>query len=170
MCPASREHRVRALGIDPGLAATGFAVLGTLPRGGELCRWGVVRTSSRTPASARLEKIYTGVRELMEQWHPILLVVEDVYVLDRFPRAAIQLGEVRGVIALAAHHCGIELLQLPPTEVKRSLTGNGRARKDQVGRALQAVLGVAEPITPDHAADAGALALVGLSRKGYYRW
>lgn len=160
----------RAVGIDPGLAATGYAVIEAPARRGELCAWGHIKTSSKAQLPVRLQTIFYEVDALFRQWQPAIVVVEDVYVLDRFPKAAIQLGEVRGVIYLAAQQHGIGVIKIRPTEVKSALTGNGRAPKDQVNRALRTLLRVRENIKPDHASDAAALALVGLSRTGYFVW
>ncbi len=165
-----KEHKYRALGIDPGLAATGYAVVGTFAQGGELCTYGSLKTAAKTLIPERLQMIYRGVSGLLQEWRPDIMIVEDVYVLDRYPKAAVQLGEVRGVIALAAQDNGVEVVEMKPTEVKGGLTGNGRASKEQVSRAVKRMLGVKKDIKPDHASDATALALLGLSRRGYYKW
>jgi len=158
------------LGIDPGLAATGFAVIGCLNRGGDLCDWGAITTRAGALPEMRLQEIYHAVRALIEQWRPDVIAVEDVYVLDRYPRAALQLGEVKGVIALAAAEARLEYMQVKPAEIKRALTGNGRAPKQQVHAAVQRSLGLTHSITPDHASDAAAIALMALSRTGRYTW
>lgn len=170
MVPADeqKKHRHRALGIDPGLAATGFAIIGTLKQGGELCSFGAIKTSSRNSTQERLHKIYQAIYELIDLWHPDIMVIEDVFVLDKFPSAAVQLGEVRGVIYLAAQQKGIELCKIRPTELKSCLTGNGRATKDQVSDTVKRMLNRKNDIRPDHASDAAALALLALSRQGFY--
>jgi crossover junction endodeoxyribonuclease RuvC len=159
-----------ALGIDPGLAATGYAVVGTSKKRGELCCWGAIKTSPRSSLSERLHIIYTEVLQLINNWKPGLLIMEDVYVADRFPKAALQLGEVRGVLYLSAWDSSVEIMKIRPTEVKSCLTGNGRATKTQVSRAVKKVLDVKSEIKPDHASDAAALAVIGLSRKGRFVW
>ncbi len=164
------QHICRGLGIDPGLAATGFAVIGCLPRGGDLCDWGAVTTRAGEPPGTRLQEIYRGVRDLIDQWKPLVIAIEDIYTLAKYPRAAVQLGEVTGVIELAAAQADIACLRIRPTEVKHGLTGNGRAPKQQVHRAVQQALGLSNAITPDHASDAAAIALIALSRTGRYTW
>ena len=166
---ANTEIR-RAIGIDPGLAATGFAVVETIGRGGRACEWGGIRTDSRHPLPARLCSVFDSLVDVMDRWMPDLMVVEDVFVVNQFPRAAIQLGEVRGVICLAARKHNVPIAHIRPTEMKKALTGNGRARKDQIERSLKRMLGIEERIIPNHASDAMALALTGLSRKGWLRW
>ena len=142
----------------------------TIGRGGRACEWGGIRTNSRTSKPCRLCKLFDSLTEIMERWAPDLMVVEDVFVVDRFPRTAVQLGEVRGVIALAAWKHHIPVAEVKPTEMKKALTGSGWAGKDQVERALRRMLGIDDRIVPNHASDAMALALTGLSRRGWLRW
>ncbi len=159
-----------AIGVDPGLAATGYAVIRTRHRGGEACAWGSLRTSSKLTIPHRLQIIYQGIEALINEWKPVLLIMEDIYAMGAFPQAAIQLGEVKGVICLAAQQHAVEFMRINPTEVKCSITGHGRASKDHVRRTVRRILQMQEDITPDHASDAAALAITGLSRKGLYRW
>ncbi len=161
---------VAALGVDPGLAATGYAVVRTRTRGGEACDWGSLKTSSQLSLPRRLQIIYQGIEALIKQWNPVLLILEDVYATGDFPKASIQLGEVKGVICLAAQQHEVTVMRMNPTEVKSSIAGHGRATKVQVRRAVRKVLCMQDDITPDHASDAAALAITGLSRTGYYRW
>ena len=161
---------MRAIGIDPGLAMTGFGVVESQVRGGRAREWGTIRTESRSPTPARLRIIYDELERLLEKWSPHLLVLEDVFVLRQFPKAAIQLGEVRGVVCLAAQRRGIPVMSVKPTEVKSALTGSGRAGKEQVQKMIRQLLGIANPVQSSHAGDALALALTGLSRDGGFRW
>ncbi len=161
---------VKAIGIDPGLAMTGFGVVETLSRGGKACDWGAIRTESDCPISLRLKIIYDGIKELLEKWRPGLLAMEEVFVLKQFPKAAIQLGEVRGVIFLAAQEKDIPVVQVRPTEVKSALTGSGRADKKQIERAIRQLLRIEGSLGSSHAGDALALALTGLSRSRNFRW
>ena len=71
---------MRAIGIDPGLAQTGFGVVETLPRGGKACDWGTIRTEANCPLPARLRTIYDALKRLFEEWRPDLLVLEDIFV------------------------------------------------------------------------------------------
>jgi crossover junction endodeoxyribonuclease RuvC len=161
---------MRAIGIDPGLAMTGFGVVETLPRGGKACEWGAIRTEAGHPVPTRLKTIYDELGVLLLKWQPDLLVIEDVFVLKQFPKAAIQLGEVRGVIYLSAQERKIPVLEVKPTEVKSALTGSGRADKEQMKKMIRQILGIEDPLSSSHAGDALALALTGLSRSGSLRW
>jgi len=162
--------RIKAIGIDPGLASTGFAIVETLERGGRACQWGSIKTDPHFSFSDRLNSIYLQLSEIISCWNPHLLVMEDVYVYPKYPKAAIQLGTVRGVVFLAAQHRKIDVCEIKPTEVKSALTGNGRAGKQQVERMTQKILNIKGAITSHHASDALALAITGLSRNGYFHW
>ena len=96
--------------------------------------------------------------------------MEDVYVYHKYPKAAIQLGAVKGVIYLAARHKKLVICEMKPTEVKSALTGSGRASKKQVEKITQKILNIKGNIQSNHASDALALAITGLSRNGYFRW
>ena len=161
---------MKVIGIDPGLAMTGFGIVEPLPRGGRACEWGTIRTTAESPLPLRLKTVYDELKKLLEEWRPGLLVMEDVFVLKQFPKAAIQLGEVRGVIHLAAQESETPVLEVKPTEVKSALTGSGRADKDQVKKTIQRILRIDTPIRSSHAGDALALALTGLSRSTNFRW
>jgi crossover junction endodeoxyribonuclease RuvC len=161
---------VKAIGIDPGLARTGFGVVEALSRGGKACDWGAIRTDSDCPISLRLKIIYDGIRGLLEKWRPGLLVVEEVFVLKRFPKAAIRLGEVRGVIYLVAQEMDIPVMEVRPTEIKSALTGSGRADKKQIEKAIRQFLRIEGSLGSSHAGDALAIALTGLSRNSNFRW
>ena len=161
---------VRVIGIDPGLAKTGFAVVEPLERGGRVCHSGNINTDSRHSLEERLSTIYHELSQLFQQWTPDLMVMEDVFVVKEFPMAAIQLGEVRGVIRLAAKNTGIPISEVKPTEVKSALTGSGRAGKEQIKRVVRRILYIEDKIKSDHISDAMALALTGLTRNGLFRW
>jgi len=161
---------MKAIGIDPGLAMTGFGVVESQARGGRACEWGAIQTQSNHPVPFRLGIIYDELERLLEKWRPDLLVLEDVFVLKQFPKAAIQLGEVMGVVYLAAQKKDVPVLAVKPTEVKSALTGSGRADKDQVQKMIRQILRIGNPIHSSHAGDALALALTGLSRNGNFRW
>jgi crossover junction endodeoxyribonuclease RuvC len=149
---------------------TGFGIVEALSRGGKACDWGAIRTEPTSPVPFRLKTIYDGLKGLLERWNPSLLALEEVFVLRQFPKAAIQLGEVRGVIYLAAQEMGIPVVELRPTEVKSALTGSGRADKEQMKKAVCQMLRIEKPLSSSHAGDALALALTGLSRNKNFHW
>jgi crossover junction endodeoxyribonuclease RuvC len=156
------------LGIDPGLVATGFAVLG----GGRcpaVLDHGVVETSADLPLDERLWRIHEAVGRVLDEHAPSALAVEDLYAEYRFPRTALLMAHARGVVCLAARQRNVTVVPLAPAEVKRGVTGNGAASKAQVQHAMQRQLRLGELPRPSHVADALALALTGLSRLGLLR-
>ena len=142
----------------------------TLSRGGKACEWGTIQTEPGCPVPVRLKSIHDELKELLQEWKPDILVLEEVFVLKQFPKAAIRLGEVRGVVYLAAQEWNIPVLEVKPTEVKSALTGSGRADKDQIKKMIRQILRIENPLKSSHAGDALALALTGLSRNGNLRW
>jgi crossover junction endodeoxyribonuclease RuvC len=154
------------LGIDPGLAATGFGVLEAGPAGLGVVDAGVIETSARLPMDDRLRLIYDGVWGLLDKHGPAALVLEGLYSEYRFPRTALLMAHARGVACLAASQRGVRVMTLAPAEVKRAITGNGAAAKEQIQRGIQRLLHLPALPQPSHVADALALALTGLSRVG----
>ncbi len=142
------------MGLDPGLVATGFAILEALPGAVTVVDSGVITTSSTQPLEARLNAIYRAVHQLIEAQKPTFLVVEDLYSEYKFPRTAILMGHARGVVYLAARQLGVEVTALAPSEVKRAMTGNGSAGKAQVQRGVQTLLGLQDLPRPSHVAAA----------------
>lgn len=154
------------LGIDPGLVATGYALLDAEPGRLTVADTGVVETAASLPLGERLELIYEGVTAVLARHGPTALVLEDLYSEYRFPRTALLMAHARGVVCLAARQRRVPVLALAPAEVKRAVTASGSASKEQVQRSVQGILGLAAPPRPSHVADALALAFTGLSRLG----
>ena len=152
------------MGVDPGLVATGFAVLEAAPGAVTVLDAGVITTVATQSLEARLNAIHRAVLDIIESRRPAFLVVEDLYTEYKFPRTAILMGHARGVICLAARQQGVAVTALAPSEVKRAMTGNGGAGKAQVQRSVQTLLGLADLPRPSHVADALGLAVTGLAR------
>ncbi len=149
----------RILGIDPGLNTTGYGVLDVECGKLRLCEAGIVRGRTRGSLTARLNQIYEGVADVIESLRPEVMALEELYSHYGRPRTAILMGHARGVICLAAVRAGIEVVHYSATQIKRILTGSGRASKGQVQRAIQRELGLAELPDPPDVADALAIAL-----------
>jgi crossover junction endodeoxyribonuclease RuvC len=158
------------VGVDPGLADTGIAVIEVVNGKGYARTWETISTTSKDPIPKRLHTIYSGILDVFAQWNAAVLIVEDVFFLPKYPKAAMQLGAVHGILNLAAARKNIKVLEMKPTEVKMALTGNGRAPKEQVEKAVRRMCGITCTIKPSHASDALALAAVGLSRLGLVKW
>jgi crossover junction endodeoxyribonuclease RuvC len=152
----------RILGVDPGLQVTGYAVLEVGVRGPLVCEAGVIRsTEGRQPADManRVKNVYSGIVEVIEQFHPAMAAVEQLYAHYDHPRTAILMAHARGVIFLAAAEHGLPVVSYNATRIKKTITGNGRATKDQVQRTVQRELGLAKLPEPPDVADALAAAL-----------
>lgn len=157
-------RRARVLGIDPGLQRTGYAVLADDGRGGALLEAGLVRLNPRRPLEQRLAELAAGLADLLQTHAPSALACEALYSHYRHPRTAILMGHARGVILAEAARAAVDVLNLSATQVKKTLTGSGRATKSQVQRAVTRTLGLARPLAPYDVADAVAVALCGLVR------
>ncbi len=152
-------------GIDPGLRATGYGLL-RVDRDSdrvEVVEAGVLRPSSGGTLALRLAELAAGLDELFNENDVDVVAVEQVYSHYLRPRTAILMAHARGVILLEAARHGIEVLNLPATTVKRHLTGNGRASKEQMQRAVAAALSMNAVPDPPDVADALAMALCGVA-------
>ena len=149
----------RILGIDPGLNVTGYGVLEIGDRGPRVCEAGVIRGGDRGSLSPRVLKIHQGVADVIAAFRPAAMAIEELYSHYARPRTAILMGHARGVICLAGAEAGIPVIHYSATQVKKILTGSGRASKTQVQRAIQRELGLATVPDPPDVADALAIAL-----------
>ena len=155
---------VTVIGIDPGLAATGFGIV----RGDGLkiddFSFGSINTPRNISLPHRLEQIYSRLILVLEDAKPDLMVVEDVFSVEKFPKVGITLGKVSGVVLLAGCKTDVPVAEVPVREAKQILTGNGNASKKQLEKAVRHLLKLQTPIRPYHASDAMGLALLGLFR------
>ncbi len=151
------------LGIDPGTANTGFGVVSA--RGSRLTRLadGVIETRPGLPLERRLAEIHGRTVELIERHQPDAVAIEELY-FGANVRSALAVGQARGVVLLAAGQSGLAARSYTPQQVKGAVCGNGRADKGQVGRMVARLLGLSAVPTPDHAADALAVAICELNR------
>jgi crossover junction endodeoxyribonuclease RuvC len=160
--PNGHPPGLRILGIDPGLQVTGYAVLEAAAAGPHVCEAGIIRSSEgRSPAdmAERLRSLYNGIVEVIAQFRPQVAVVEQLYAHYDHPRTAILMAHARGVLFLAAGQHGVPVVSYNATRIKKTITGHGRASKDQVQRTMQRELGLAKLPEPPDVADALAAAL-----------
>lgn len=149
------------LGLDPGLNRTGYAVLrierpGQPPR---LIEGGVIRSDAAEPLARRLLELRSGLVEVLTE-HPIdAAAIEKVFSLARNPKTALLMAHARGSLLVTLAESGVIPAHYTPREIKKRMTGSGAADKEQVQRAVQAELGLAEILRPDDVADAAAIAL-----------
>lgn len=157
---------IKVIGIDPGLAATGVAVLSGSGLTVNGFSYGTIKTSPLDKLSDRLNLIYTKLSLLLDAQSPDLMVVEDVFSVEKFPQSGITLGKVTGVILLAGCRKHIRVMEIPVREAKQVLTGSGSCGKQQLEESVRHRLNHHQPIKPYHASDAMALAMIGLFRWG----
>ena len=150
---------MRILGIDTGLADTGYGIIDADEGGLNVVEAGVISTGADDDLATRLMRIHEALGEIMDEFAPDRVVVEDLYAEYPHPRTAIMMGHARGVIILAAAERGVVVASYPASLVKKSLTGNGRASKEQVRRMVVRTLRLDEDCGPDHVSDALALAI-----------
>jgi crossover junction endodeoxyribonuclease RuvC len=151
------------LGIDPGTASTGYGVVHGEPGRLRSRGHGVIETRPRVPLERRLADIHTAVTDLIDTHQPDAVAVEELY-FGANARTAFAVGQARGVILLAAGQRSVPSRSYTPQQVKGAVCGHGRATKDQVGRMTARLLGLPEAPSPDHAADALAVAICDLNR------
>ena len=154
------------LGIDPGTTTIGYAILdtnnGRLPT---VCAYGTITTLPHTPMPERLTEISHDLRGIIETYHPDIAGIERLY-FTRNVTNGLDVAMVRGLIVYLLTECGITIHEYTPPEVKKAISGNGRAPKRQVQNALQMILHLDVLPTPDDAADALAIAYIaGLDRR-----
>jgi crossover junction endodeoxyribonuclease RuvC len=154
----AESQAVIVLGIDPGLANTGYGVVAR--RDGRLLALdgGVIKTGPETPQERRLAEIHASVEALLDEHQPDAMALEELY-FGQNARTAFAVGQARGAAMLAAGRRGVPCRGYTPQQVKGAVCGSGRAQKDQVARMVKTLLGLAEAPTPDHAADALAVAI-----------
>ncbi len=147
------------LGIDPGLNRTGYAVLERGSRGPILREGGVIRSTQGLSLTERILEIARGVREVIDQYHPTVLAIEQVFSHAQFPKTAVLMAHARGAILYAAADAGLDVVHYTPTQIKRLLTGSGRAGKEQIQLAIQREFALDKVLEPHDVADAAAVAL-----------
>lgn len=151
------------LGIDPGTASTGFGVVESVGSRLRALDHGVIATAAGLPLERRLADIHARVGELIATYAADAVAVEELYFGTNV-RTAFAVGQARGVVLLAAGQRAVPSRSYTPQQVKGAVCGHGRAAKDQVGRMVARMLGLAGVPTPDHAADALAVAICDLNR------
>ena len=147
------------LGVDPGLAITGYGLV----RGGmdrlSLVEFGVFRSRPKDPMEKRVGAIFSGMIEVLEEMHPDIVSMEDLYSHIKHPKTAVIMAHARGAILAAADSFGIPVINYSATKIKSALTGNGRARKEQVRQMVMNMLNMTEIPEPIDKSDALAAAI-----------
>jgi crossover junction endodeoxyribonuclease RuvC len=147
------------LGIDPGLRITGYALLSCNGSSVELVEAGTLKTVDGDPLESRLKTLYNGLDEVISEFRPDAVSVERLYSHYRHPQTAVVMGHARGVIYLCAANHDLPLNSYASTRIKKALTGNGRASKLQMQKAVKNYFKMKDLPKPPDIADAVAAAL-----------
>ena len=150
---------MRILGIDPDLGVCGYAVLDRCDSQDTVIEAGTVETDEKLPIEKRLNQIAADIEIILEKFRPQQVAIEQLYSHYAHPRTAILMGHARGVILQKCAQANIEVKSFSATRIKKSLTGNGRASKEQVQKTAKVVLNLADVPQPPDVADAMAAAM-----------
>lgn len=150
---------MRILGIDPGLGITGYGIIDDDKNRFRLVEAGVIKTSREKPLEQRLKKIYQGVSELIKRYNPKVLVLEELYSHYKHPTTSILMGHGRGAVCLAGGENNMPVINYPAKRIKKAVTGNGNASKDQVQKMIENILGIDAVRIPLDVTDALAVAI-----------
>ncbi|MBE7033331.1 MAG: crossover junction endodeoxyribonuclease RuvC [Ruminococcaceae bacterium] len=149
---------MRILGIDPGIAIVGYGVVDKEGNRYKTIAYDAVTTKAHTPLEDRLQKVYDGVCEIIKEYKPDAMSIEELF-FNNNAKTALTVGQARGVIILAAVQNHIPVYEYTPLQVKQALTGYGRASKTQIQQMMKSMLGLTEVPKPDDVADALAIAV-----------
>ena len=150
------------MGIDPGLSRCGYGVVRQKGRATEAVAAGIIRTDKDDPVPQRLYELHGELAELMEAYHPDAVAIEQV-LFQVNVRTAMGVGQASGVAMIAGVGAGAKVFEYSPTQIKKAVTGWGGADKEQMGRMVQTLLSLPQPLKPVDAADAMAVALCHLA-------
>lgn len=153
-----QDNKNIILGIDPGLASTGWGVIAVENNNEKMLDYGIVETSKDVGLSERLEAIHKDLKTIIDEFKPNAAAVEDIYFYKNV-KTAIQVAQARGVVLMTAAEMDITLFEYTPLQIKQALVGYGRADKKQIQKMVMTVLNLDAIPSPDHSADALAIAL-----------
>lgn len=146
------------LGIDPGLAATGYGIIKKENDNFSLINYGCLRTDAHFDFSRRLQDIHNGLKKIIKEFFPEIIAVEELFFAKNV-KTALLVGQARGVVLLTAMQSHLPFYEYTPLQVKQAVSGYGRADKRQIQEMVKTLLNLKESPKPDDAADALAVAI-----------
>ena len=149
---------MRILGIDPGYAIMGWAVIDMKGNHFTAVDYDSIMTDAGTPMPERLQMLYSGLMSVIEQYHPDEASIEELFYNNN-AKTVIHVGEARGVAILACTNSGLDVYEYTPLQIKMALTGYGRAEKKQIQSMVKMILNLEKVPKPDDTADALAAAI-----------
>lgn len=150
---------MKILGIDPGLGITGYGLIDARGNSVQLIEAGVIRSDSKKKIQKRLLEIHIKLVRLLKDVSPDAVVLEELYSHYKHPKTSILMAHARGIICLAVEQANVELVNYPSTRIKKAITGQGRASKEQIQRTVVSLLGLKRVPEPVDVTDALALAI-----------
>ncbi len=148
------------LGIDPGLATTGWAIIEKKDRAIKAIDYGAISTKAGLVLARRIRILFDDVNELIEKYYPEIVCIEKLF-FNTNAKTAMLVGQARGVVMLAAEIANISIREYTPLQIKINTTGYGQAEKIQVQKMVKELLNLPSIPKPDDAADALAVAICG---------
>ncbi|MGI6574611.1 MAG: crossover junction endodeoxyribonuclease RuvC [bacterium] len=146
------------LGIDPGIAITGYGIIEVMGHKFRAIDYGCIKTATRHEDTQRLLELHTQLGELIVNYQPSVMAVEEIF-FNKNTRTAMSVGQARGVALLTAARFDLDVVEYTPLQVKQGIVGYGRANKQQVQEMVKVLLGLEQIPQPDDAADALAIAI-----------
>jgi len=161
---------MKILGVDPGLGITGYGILEINTPGYSLIEAGIIKSPPSVPLPQRLNKIFKEIKDLVEEYKPSVIVLEELYSHYKHPRTSILMGHARGIVCLISGLYNIPLKGYSATRIKKAITGRGHASKDQVKEMVKQILGIKDMPKFHDVSDALALVLGHIQMaEGVYR-
>jgi len=164
MAGAASKSGPMVLGVDPGSRLCGY---GVIDAAGRYVASGTIKMTADSPLHMRLGELYTGLASVIDEFSPSEASVEKVF-FAKSVRAALSLGHARGVALLALEQRGVSVFEYSPLEIKKAVTGYGKAAKSQVQAMVRQILGLDFEPSPD-GADALAMAICHRGRADFIR-
>ncbi|MEF3245453.1 MAG: crossover junction endodeoxyribonuclease RuvC [Caldisericaceae bacterium] len=155
---AHRDTPFSVIGIDPGIATTGFAILKKDKDNITVLKYGTIETTKGTHLGERLKIIYLSIKNILEEYPIDFVAIEKIFFNTNL-KTVVSVSEARGIILLAAEEYGKKVYEYTPLEAKKNILGNGRATKQEIQISLKQILNLEKIPKPDDAADAIAIAL-----------
>jgi crossover junction endodeoxyribonuclease RuvC len=152
------------LGIDPGLATSGFGLISQTKDGLKLIEAGLIKTSAQKPVPERLQSIHYAVNKIIKKFRPDIVAIEQLFFC-RNVKSALAVGQARGVIILACAQNKVVLEEFTPLQVKQALCGYGQATKKQIQIMVKNRLSIKNALKSDDLADALAIAICSAQTK-----
>jgi crossover junction endodeoxyribonuclease RuvC len=163
---AVSQGKCRIIGVDPGLASSGWGVVELDDNRVRHLEHGCIETPASEKHALRLLAIYNGIRAVINKWKPVEAAIETLYFAKN-ARSALPVAEARGVLCMALAEGGLTVREFTPSAIKQAVSGVARADKAQVQEMTRIVLGLDSLPRPDHAADAIAAALCAAHTQAY---